>query len=117
MPTINDAFDELQNINSNLAQVKAAIEAGNARLDALRAQQTYTNGALFHLTQQADTIICVLEHISRNTCAALNEEHRQTGLLQGIRLDAADLLDIARSAFPGGAVALDKEKELRREIE
>jgi hypothetical protein len=138
MASIDEVFDQLKNVNSNLvqifneqSQVKAAVDAGtsatiavrdavnaaNERLDVLIAGQVYTNQALFHLTQQADTMICALEHISRNTCGIYNEAHRQTGLIEGLREDTADLLDLARSANPAGAVALDKSKELRREIE
>ena len=112
-------------------QVRAAVEAAIAatkdvrdslnnaasRLEALIDGQYYANRALHHQTVQADTMICALEHISRNTCEILNEAHRQTGLLSGIRADTADMLDLARSANPAGALALDKTKELRREIE
>ena len=96
--------------------VRDVVDKANLRLDVLIGEQSYTNKALHHLTTQADTIICALEHVSRNTCGVLNEAHQQTELLTGIRADTADLLDLTRSVNPAGAVQLDKEKELRRDI-
>ena len=42
------------------------------------------NELLARLSAKLDTTICVLEHISRNTCETLNEVHEQTGLQEAL---------------------------------
>src|SRR6188508_2042433 len=73
-----------------IKDLRDSFKNAASRLEALIDGQHYGNRALHHQTVQAETMICALEHISRNTCEILNEEHRQTGLLGGIRADTAD---------------------------
>lgn len=138
MPSLDDVFQELQKINTNLQithnddlAIKAAVDAGTAatnnvrnsvdqavqQLKLLVVGQAYTNAALFHLTQQTDTMICILEHISRNTCALLNEAHQQTGLQGAIAGNTHDILEIEETAQPGGALELARSKAAKQEIE
>ena len=107
MPTLNDAFNELQSINSHLqtlhadnssiiagqAAIAAAIAASTAAINDVRNSvdvgtsvlksiahlQQVTNATLLHMSHQQDAMICALEAISRNTCALHNEAHIQTG--------------------------------------
>jgi hypothetical protein len=141
MPSINDVFNELVQANARLLQlhndlidvkastdaVKGSVDQVNAsvntgftnvvqRLQAVIAQQTVTNQALVHLSQQSDTIICVLENISRNTCSLLNEAHTQTGLQASIQKSAAGLLELFKSVHPGAALELQRHEDLQKQI-
>jgi hypothetical protein len=141
MPSLNDAFNELQAINANLqvlhtdngqvlngqAAIKAAVDAGTAAtkdvkssvdagtvvLKSIEQGQQLTNKILLHISQQTDTMICALEAIARNTCAIHNEVHIQTGLQKIISASGVALLDIARTVNPGAALDLSRREALR----
>lgn len=142
MPSINDVFNQLVACNTNLnqihtdevaeinatTQVKASVDnldndvkAGFAAtvqaLNTIAAIDIEAVKLLFHLTQQADTMICALEHISQNTCAILTQVTIQTQLQTRIRDDADALRDIAEAANPQAALAREKLSELRAQIE
>ena len=95
MPSISDVYNQLTTANANLQQIHndlagqlhsdlaKVIAATNAvrnstdnvagDVQTLIGLQTYANQALFHLSQQNDTIICALEQILRRihaTCSA-----------------------------------------------
>src|SRR5438876_5213172 len=101
MPTISDVFNELVQANTRLQQVINVLDSGFVNLSQgfanLITLQNYANQALAHQADQNDTIICVLEQISRNTCNLLNEAHTQTGLQVGIRENTGTLLELFKS--------------------
>ena len=75
-------------VNNSANQITAALNAGFAQLVSLGQ---YTNQALYHLSQQDDTIICALEHISQNTCNLVTElayPDRVAGKNCGLHLQA-----------------------------
>jgi hypothetical protein len=72
---------------------------------------------LFHLTQQADTMICELGQISKNTCGILTQVTLQTDLQQGLSKDVAVLLDIEEAVHPEASLQLQRLLELRARIE
>lgn len=141
MASFNDAFNELQAINANLAVlhtdngqivagqaaikaavdagttatqgVKASVDAGTAVLNQMLQGQQLTNKILLHLSQQADTMICALEAISRNTCGIHNEVHVQTGLQKIISTSEVALLDIAKTVHPDAALDLSRREALK----
>lgn len=145
MPSLDDVYTQLQNINANLQTihgddglikssidaVKTSVDADTAATNAVRSSvdnavqqlkllvvgQIFTNQVLVHLSQQADTMICALEHISKNTCMLLNEAHLQTGFQESIKKNVAALLDIAKTAHPDAAIDLCRREDLREEIE
>src|SRR5437773_12379176 len=102
MPSINDVFNQLVAANGKLDQLdtdvvatRNSVDAVNATvaggfvavvqgLQAIVAQQHQTVVLLQHVSAQDDTIICALEHISRNTCELLNEAVKHTHLLASI---------------------------------
>jgi hypothetical protein len=85
-PTVTDVFNQLVLVNGKLAQVEVntslmanlnmSINTGFAatvgRLDTLAAINVEAVKLLFHQTRQMDTMICMLEQISQNTCSMLN---------------------------------------------
>ena len=145
MPTLNDAFNELQAINGHLQtlhadngniiagqaaiaaaiaastaaihDVRSAVDAGTAVLHSIAHHQQVTNATLLHISQQADAMICALEAISRNTCAIHNEAHIQTGRQTVIAAAETALLDITRSVNPAAALDFDRREDQRRATE
>lgn len=142
MASINDVFNQLVAVNGKLGQIEVntanetvatnQVNASVGTLDTdLKAGFAATVNALqtiiqldvdavqllLHLTQQADTMICVLEHISQNTCGILNQATLQTQLQTRIRDDADALRDIAESAYPAGALERERLAALRAQIE
>lgn len=145
MPTLNDAFNELQAINGHLQtlhadnasiiagqaaiaaavaastaainDVRQSVDAGTAVLHTMTHLQQVTNATLLHMSQQADAMICALEAISRNTCAIHNEAHLQTGRQTVIAAAETALLDITRSVHSAAALDFDRREEQRRATE
>jgi uncharacterized phage infection (PIP) family protein YhgE len=138
MPSVSDIYNELLQVNINLQQlhtdlgavdastdavkastdaVKSSVDQAVNRLDLLKSGQDYTNQILFHLSQQTDTMICILEKISRNTCGIWNEAHTQTGVETAIQSATSDSLEIQKYAHADAALELSRQKDMRRQIE
>lgn len=139
MPTIGDVYNQLVTANTNLAQIDADINTLNTTdtngfatlnttdtngsanlstiLQAISRSQQYASQALYHISLQDDTIICILEHISQQTCALLNEAHMQTELQTEIRNHLARLTEIAKIANPGAEVEAERLEKLRQKID
>jgi hypothetical protein len=134
-PTVADVYDQLRFANGKLDQINVSTtgqanaishlngdlnKGFKATVDALnRIAQIDTVAVefLFHLTQQADTMICALEHISKNTCEILTQITTQTQIQTQIREDADALRDISESAHPEGALLRQRLAALREEVE
>ena len=96
---VNGANGRLDEVNNRLGGVHTRLDGTNARLDDVKAKLdlvtksiqdvnttlnwgfaqlvtigNYTNQALAQNAAQNDTMICILEHISRNTCESLAAE-------------------------------------------
>jgi hypothetical protein len=128
MPTLNDFYNKMSDIDNDLKsagtdvnKMDADVNAGFAQtaiaLGVLVQLGTYADDALSHISKQNDTIICILEHVSQNTCALLSEAHRQTALQDLISHNMARLTEMFESAHPEAAVDLSRREELRRRIE
>ncbi len=101
-------------VNNSANQITAALNAGFAQLVGLGQ---YTNQALYHLSQQDDTIICALEHISQNTCNLVTESHIQTALQERIADCTCKLADLYASVHAEAELQRHRLRELREEIE
>jgi len=142
MASINDVFNQLVAVNGKLDQlhndsvaevnattqvktsvdtldndVKAGFAQTLAALNTIAAIETAAAQFLFHLTQQADTMICVLEHISKNTCGILTQVTIQTDLQKEIRDDVDIIRDVAEVAYPAAALDRSRLKQLQAQIE
>jgi hypothetical protein len=142
MPSVNDVYNQLVTANTTLDQIhadlvteesatqqvntsvnqldsdlKSGFQAIEARLTILQEYDIDTVKLLFHLTQQADTIICALEKISKNTCEMLNQATLQTALQRRIRDDADVVRDITEFAHPRATLERERLGALRTEIE
>jgi hypothetical protein len=142
MASINDVFEELQAVNTNLGlihadgiaqtnatnQVRSSVDIVDgdiksgfaATVNALHVIATIDIAAvklLFHLTQQSDAIICALEHISQNTCAILTQTTIQTRLQTGMAADTRVMRELAEMANPAAALELERLAKLQAEIQ
>ncbi|MCW5979795.1 MAG: hypothetical protein KIT09_17070 [Bryobacteraceae bacterium] len=142
MPSATDFHNELKGanarldgVNGRLDDVKGKLDALKAATDAVRAsvdsvngtlQQgfktlitlgVYTNQALFHNSQQNDTMICMLEQISRNTCHLVNQSYLQTELQTAIKKATETLAALYAATHAEAALAREREEALREQIE
>ena len=67
--------------------------------------------------KQNEAILCNLNHISKNTCGALNEATEQTRLQRHIALSAERMKEILSSAHSAEALNLERLEHLRRDLE
>lgn len=130
-PTITDVFNQLVLVNGKLDQVEVntsmitnlnvSINQGFAEtvnaLNTIALIDIEAVKLLYHQTQQADTMICALEHISKNTCEILTQVTIQTQLQEHLRDEVDALRYVADSANPEAALERQRFAELRAEIE
>jgi hypothetical protein len=125
---INGANNRLDGTNSRLDDVKAqldlihqSIEKVNQTLNwgfgQLITLGNYTNQALFQNDKQNETIICILEHISKNTCELWNESHKQTGLQINIDKNTTTLAELFAATHAEAALTREREQALKKQIE
>lgn len=130
-----DIRDRLDTVNNHLATIEGKLDAINSSVKAVDAdvqkvqqllvwgfdqlitQGQYTNQALFHNDQQNDTMICILQQISVNTCGIWNEAHAQTPLQEAIKAATRRLACLYAATHGDAALTLEREEELRRQIE
>jgi hypothetical protein len=135
MPSVNDVYNQLLQANSNLTSLINAVNNVQTAVDAVQTTVTqvnstlstglgelvtignYTNQALYQNDQQNDTIICILEHISKNTCALLNQAAIQTALQTAMASDIAGLEQMFASVNPGAALDIERLAALKAQIE
>jgi hypothetical protein len=135
MPSASEIFDQLVKANDNLVSIAGKLDDLKASTDSVRAavdqvQSTlaanfgqlitltaYTNLALFHNDLQNDTIICILEKISKNTCDLVNQSHLQTALQTIIEKNTTRLAAMYAFAHADAALAVEREDALRKQIE
>ncbi len=142
MPSASDFYNRIEEVRDNTKDIKDKLDTTNAhlatiegKLDAIDAdvkqvQQLllwgfkqlitlgqYTNLALFHNDQQNDTMICQLQQIAENTCCICNEAHIQTGLQEEMQAAMRKLADLYAATHGDAALTLEREAELRKQIE
>ncbi len=128
MPSADDLFNQLvaannrlEDIKGDLVDVKGAVNAVNATLthgfSQLVTLGQYTNQALYQNDQQNDTIICLLEHISKNTCALLNEAALQTAAQLDMERDMNALESMFATVHAGAALEAKRLHALKEQIE
>jgi hypothetical protein len=102
------------NVHTAVTQVNNTLSNGFGQLVTLGQ---YTNQALAQNAKQNDTIICILEHISKNTCELLNQSVIQTALQIDIDKNVAALADMFATVNPGAALERERLQALKRQIE
>ncbi len=114
MPSVDDVYNQLLQANTSLTSL---INAVNNLTSAVVTIGTYTNQALYQNDQQNTTIICELEHISKNTCALLNESAIQTALQTAMAADLDGLEKMFATANPGAALEAERLATLKAQVE
>jgi ABC-type transporter Mla subunit MlaD len=128
MATLNDAYNQLvqansqlttlhndlQEVNTSVDASTAAIESGFSGLDQL---VEYTNQLLAYEIEQNQTIICNLEKIAKQTCELVNEATLQTAAQQAMRDDLHDLKQLYELTNPAAAGEQRRLEALNRKIE
>ncbi len=124
----NQTNIKLDTVNNHLATIEGKLDVidGDIKLmqqlllwgfNQLITIGHYTNQALFHNNRQNDTMICQLQQIAVNTCCVCNEAHSQTGLQEAMKAAASKLADLYAATHGDAAVTLEREADLRRQIE
>jgi hypothetical protein len=135
MPSADDLFnqlvaanDRLEAVKANLLDVKAATDAVKGAVDQVNGTLTsgfgqlvvlgeYANEALSQNAKQNDTIICILEHIAKNTCELLNQSVIQTRLQTEVDKNMAALADMYKTVHAEAALERERLEALKRQIE
>ena len=142
LDAIKAANGKLDTVHGDLGGVNNRLDGANSRLDDIKGKLdavvksvqdvnttlnwgfgqlitigNYTNQALAQNAAQNDTMICILEHISKNTCLLLNEAHEQTGLQKTIRNSTSLLADLYAATHAEAALTRQREEALRKQIE
>jgi chaperonin cofactor prefoldin len=103
MPSTDDFFHLLQAINSKLGHL---VTLGQ-----------YSDLALSQNAKQNDTIICILEHISKNTCELLNQSVVQTKLQTEMQKDIDALEAMYETVHADAALERERLQALKQQIE
>jgi hypothetical protein len=126
--TLNDAYNQLVQANSQLTtlhndlqQVNTSVEAGTAATESgfagLDQLVQYTNQLLGYEIEQNETIICNLTKIAQQTCELVNQAVLQTAAQQAMRADLDDMRQLYELANPAAAVEQHRLEALNRKIE
>jgi ABC-type transporter Mla subunit MlaD len=110
-------IETVNSVNETLATTNQLLTRITQQQDDLIEQSAYQSNALLHISQQEDTVICILEHVSKNTCEVLNTATIQTRLQQQMHSLVEQITVIAQSAHPAGALEFKRLEEIKREIE
>jgi len=114
MPSVDDVYNQLLTVNNNLVTLHNDLV--NLTNELVTIGQ-YTNQALYQNDQQNDTIICILEHISQNTCSLLNQAAVQTALQTEMERDIDWLEGMFAATHPGAALERERLRRLEEKIE
>jgi hypothetical protein len=118
---LKDANDRLETIKGRLLDITAAVNQVNATLTTgfgeLVTLGQYTNLALFQNANQNDTIICILEHISKNTCELLNQSVIQTKLQTEMQEDLDSVEAMYETVHADAALERERLQALKQQIE
>ena len=121
MPNADDFYTQLQTINARLLDLTAAVNQVNATLTTgfgeLVTLAQYTDLALSQNAKQNDTIICILEHISKNTCELLNQSVVQTRLQTEMEEDVDKLEAVYATTHADAALERERLRALKQQIE
>ncbi len=117
MPSASDFYHELQGANVRLEQIKGELLSLKASVDSLVTLEAYANDALYQNARQNETIICILEHISKHTCTLVNEAAVQTRLQRSIEESVKRLAALTAAAHAEAALVLEREEQLKQQIE
>lgn len=106
--------NKLDQLGQTVTNVGTAVDG---RFVQVLQQQQLSNQLVLHLTRQQETVICILEHISRNTCELVNLGTNELKSIQAIEEYARVASAILRGANSNVALDLADRDELERKLE
>src|SRR6516225_5631924 len=117
MASIDDVFHQLQTVNNNLTLLHTDNVAETNAVNQVNTSIGTLTAAVNTGFAQTVTMICALEHVSRNTCGILTQTTIQTRLQTQMAGDLQDLEDVTEIAYPAATVEHAKLAKLKAEIE
>jgi hypothetical protein len=135
MPNADDLYNQLLDANTKLGQINSTLVDVKSATDAVKSAVNqvnttlvngfgqlisigdYTNKALYQNSKQNETIICNLEHISKNTCELLNQSVIQTRLQTEMQKDIDALEDMYETVHADAALERERLQKLKAQIE
>jgi len=117
MPSAQDIFNELVKLGAKLDALNATSQAIQADDDQIVQLMAYADTALYENDLQNATIICLLEQIAKNTCDLVNQSALQTSYQESIEKSTTRLAALLGATHPEAAFILEREDNLRKEIE
>jgi len=118
---INDLLAQATETNDWLQELRTLVQDGFTAMAAgftgMHARQDVTNRLLLHQIEQQQTMICILENISRNTCGLLDQSAQQTELQTGMAADSTALHHMVASSHAEAALAYQRHLEDQRRLE
>lgn len=133
--TLHKEIDATNAVQTSVDNLKASVDNVSTRIDNLDGDLVAGFSAtvqrlkdleiigigevdlLFHLTQQADTMICALNQISQNTCGILTQVTIQTDIQKRLLKETEAIRFIDESANPAAALESQRLKKLKDQIE
>src|ERR1700738_275527 len=85
-------------------------------LQSVSALQGFQNDVLSQTLNQSETIVCILERISKQTCESLNQIHSQTRLQESMQASLNTLVELFKSAHPEAALELARLAKIREQL-
>jgi hypothetical protein len=141
MPSISDVYNQLvtanaalQQLHVDLVDISTQTKAVNTSIGEVNATLTtnfasvlsalstlvqlnqYECSALFHISDQDNTIICNLEKISKQTCELVSFAALQTRSQNEIERATRHLLEVAKIAEPAAALEVLRTEEMERRM-
>jgi len=117
MPSAQDIFNELVKLGAKLDAINATSQAIQADDDQIVQLMAYADTALYQNDLQNATIICLLEQIAKNTCDLVNQSALQTSYQEAIEKATTRLSALFAATHQEAAFILEREDQLRKEIE
>ncbi|MFX0195891.1 MAG: hypothetical protein ACFFCW_07200 [Candidatus Hodarchaeota archaeon] len=118
---IKNLIDKVEKSNNYLERLRDIVNDGFVAISegiaGIHSRQDLTNQLLNFQTRQQETMICVLENISRNTCGLLNESNQQTKLQANLAENVERLNHMYASANPDAALIYNRHMEQREALE
>ncbi|WP_305043111.1 hypothetical protein [Geoalkalibacter sp.] len=106
--------DWLEDIRKVLGEGFAAMASG---ISGVHVRQDLANRLLLHLSEQQRTVICLLEKIADNTCALVNQSHRQTALQTTLNTGMQAVAHMYASTNPDAALQHQRAQEQQHKLE
>lgn len=113
--------ERLDTVAATLVEIRDAVSTGltavAAALQGVQTRQDLANRISVHQVAQLDTVICILEHISANTCETVNQGAQEVDAQIRIARSVDELEHMIATAAPAAALELERARVERARLE